>query len=143
LRPLPWVLFLIAGPLFAQSIDTVCPGATAVLSSATFPVDAAHEISTGTVQVDFVIRADGSVVDVAIHSSTHRALESSALETLAKVRCTPQPSDIRVRLPMDFRKPLAAGLVCPNYDSVMGSIEYPNEARHRRINSGNVTIDFV
>jgi protein TonB len=44
---------------------------------------------------------------------------------------------------MDFRKPLAAGLVCPNYDSVMGSIEYPNEARHRRINSGSVTIDFV
>ena len=139
-----WVLSLLAGPLFAApAIDGVCPGASAVLASTSFPLEAPPDLSKGTVEVELTVRADGSTTDLAIHSSTHPSLEATALQALSLFSCAPQASDIRIRLPIDFLRPFRiTTAVCPNYDSVMSKIEYPSLARNRGIGSGTVIVDF-
>src|SRR5947208_7432549 len=87
-RFLPWVLLYAAGlAIAAPPINDVCPGADAVLSSVSFPLDVAASVSQGTVEVDFTVRTDGSVADVVVHSSTDPVFEASALQAISKFTC--------------------------------------------------------
>ena len=143
MMPLGAILLLVAYAAHAGSVDDLCPGATDVLASARFPVNASADINKGTVEVDFTIRTDGSVADAAVHSSSDPSFEPAAVDAVSKLSCSPQSSDRRLRLPVDFVRPLAVTSdICPNYQAVAQGLSYPRAASVKGYESGEVLIEF-
>jgi TonB family protein len=128
--------------LAAPPIDEICPGAAGALSSAKFPLNAAVSVSKGNVEVDFTIRTDGSVADVLVFSSSDPSFEAPALQVISKLSCTPQPLERRLRLPMDFSRPLSmTPETCSNFESVMRELGYPRDTKGYE--SADVLIEFT
>ena len=138
-----FLLGMGSASLAAQPIEEICPGGGDVLSSMKFPLDVPASISAGHVEVEFTVRADGSIVDIVAYSSTDPLFEASTVQAISKLSCLPQPSDLRLRVPMDFKRPLAVTPgICPNFPSVIRTLGYPKDAVVKGLESGEVLIEF-
>lgn len=136
---------LCAAPsLSAQRVDDLCPNASAKLDSISFPETAPAVVESGLVNVGFTVHSDGSVADVAVVSSSDPSLEQSAIAAVSRLSCLPQPTDVRLSLPVNFVRPLKLTAdLCPNYPTIFRSVGYPRTAIVQGIRRGNVLVDFT
>ena len=128
----------------AQRLEELCPATGPTLAHAAFPASAPKSVERGTVNVEFTVQRDGSVVDPVVLESSDDVFNEPAMALIAELRCTPSSELSRFRLPVTFiRSQPISGLVCPNYRRVMKDITYPRDAMQRGLNEGSVLIEFT
>jgi protein TonB len=141
-------LLLLIGCGLSHAVDRIeelCPNALELLSGASFPSSSPPHLESGTVNVDFSVGVDGSIADVAVHSTTDTSLNEAALGVVSRLTCSSRETETRVWLPVGFKRtppaPKPADL-CPNFSEVMNRLQYPREAATKKIDRGGVVVEF-
>lgn len=84
-------------------IAVTCSNHVAVRSSVVYPPQAERLGLSGDVVVDFTVAPDGSIKNVAVSRSSNSVFNAAATAAVAKLKCTGQAQDVRVRVPFAFR----------------------------------------
>lgn len=84
-------------------VAVTCPNHMTVRSQVAYPPQAEQLGLSGNVVVDFIVAPDGSIKNIAVVRSSHAVFNSAATGAVAKLRCTGQSQDVRVRVPFSFR----------------------------------------
>ncbi|CAL94946.1 energy transducer TonB [Azoarcus olearius] len=84
-------------------IAVTCANHVAVRSQVAYPPQAERLGLSGDVVVDFTVAPDGSIKNVAVSRSSNSVFNAAATAAVAKLRCSGQGQDVRVRVPFAFR----------------------------------------
>lgn len=84
-------------------IGITCANHVAVRSQVAYPPQAERMGLSGDVVVDFTVAPDGSIKNVAVTRSSNPVFNAAATAAVAKLKCSGQGQDVRVRLPFAFR----------------------------------------
>lgn len=80
-----------------------CPNFNTVRGQVPYPPQAESMGLSGDVLVEFIVSADGQVRDVKAVRSSNALFSGAATRAVAKLQCTGQGRDVRVRAPFSFR----------------------------------------
>lgn len=93
-----------APPPPPRSAQVACANYREVMSSIVYPREALLDNIEGEVVIEFTIATNGSIKDAAIKSSTNRVFNRTSLNTVqSRLKCQPQPQEIRVQAPISFK----------------------------------------
>lgn len=84
-------------------IAVTCTNHVAVRSQVAYPPQAERMGLSGDVVVDFTVAPDGSIKNVAVARSSNAVFNAAATAAVAKLKCSGQGQDVRVRVPFAFR----------------------------------------
>ena len=85
------------------NVAVACPNHAAVRSQVPYPPQAERMGLSGDVVVDFTVGTNGEVKDVTVSRSSNAIFNAAATAAVARLRCTGQGHDVRVRVPFAFR----------------------------------------
>lgn len=99
--PPPAPVQVVAPP--TVNVAVACANHVEVRRGVVYPPQAERMGLNGDVVVDFVLSADGRVTDVAVAKTTNTLFNNAATTAVAKLHCSGQGHDVRVRVPFSFR----------------------------------------
>jgi protein TonB len=100
----PRVVEAPPAPPTSTSGAGVCPNVKAIAAEVSYPAKAQREgITSGDVQVEFVIGPNGEIKSSTVLKSSNRVFNNAALDAVRLLKCAGQGQDIRVQWAIGFK----------------------------------------
>lgn len=85
------------------SVRVVCPSYADILGDLPYPPQAERLGLSGSVVVEFVVKADGAIGEVGVAKSSNAVFDATAVSAVRRFRCAGQGQSVRVRVPIVFQ----------------------------------------
>jgi protein TonB len=86
----------------AVAVGLACPNHLSILRSVAYPPQAQRLNKNGSVLVEFIVSASGSIGNVRIVKSTDSIFNRASTEAVSRLKCVGQGRPVRVSVPFEF-----------------------------------------